>query len=269
MPNLRIIYDNAADRATVTASTTSGGLIASNMQNDFKGSVHRSTGTSVTYTLTWTTGQAISAVVLPATNLSSSATIRVRLYSDTAKTNLIKDTGAKPATAAGYITAPTTVNRFAFGEYTKSSFWFTQVNSVRAAVIDVTDTGNSAGFIDCSRLILGTYWSPKYNFEPGAVKNIIDASSNTRAQNGDLRSYVSTSSEKLSFNFSLLPVEDYTALERIINYVGVTKPILLSLQPEEAAGIDASHMIYGKRSNSSTTYSVYKYYKSQLEIESW
>ena len=48
MPNLRLIHDNAADRATsLAASTTSGALVAANLQNDFKGQVHRSTGTSV------------------------------------------------------------------------------------------------------------------------------------------------------------------------------------------------------------------------------
>ena len=55
MSNLRLIYDNATDRATsISASTTSGALVAANLQNDFKGQVHRSTGTSVSYTLTWT-----------------------------------------------------------------------------------------------------------------------------------------------------------------------------------------------------------------------
>ena len=64
MPNLRLIHDNAADRATsLAASTTSGALVAAYMQNDFKGQVHRSTGTSVSYTLTWTAGETVGGVV--------------------------------------------------------------------------------------------------------------------------------------------------------------------------------------------------------------
>ena len=67
MPNLRLIHDNAADRATsIAASTTSGALVAAYLQNDFKGQVHRSTGTSVTYTLTWTAGETVGAVALVA-----------------------------------------------------------------------------------------------------------------------------------------------------------------------------------------------------------
>ena len=46
MSNLRLIYDNATDRATsISASTTSGALVAAYMQTDMKGQVHRSTGT--------------------------------------------------------------------------------------------------------------------------------------------------------------------------------------------------------------------------------
>ena len=81
MSNLRIIHANYADQATtLTASTTSGSLAASYMQTDLKGQAHRSTGTSVTYTLTWTNGVTLGAVALPATNLTAAATLRVRLY---------------------------------------------------------------------------------------------------------------------------------------------------------------------------------------------
>ena len=48
--NVRIIYDNAADRATITASSTAGVLVASNMQDDRKSVVWRSTSTSATIT---------------------------------------------------------------------------------------------------------------------------------------------------------------------------------------------------------------------------
>ena len=76
MPNLRLIYDNVASSATLTASTTAGTLAASNMLTDVKSVVHRSTGTSVTYTMTWTANQTVGGVALPATNLTSTATIR-------------------------------------------------------------------------------------------------------------------------------------------------------------------------------------------------
>lgn len=55
MANLRIIYDNAADRATLTASTTAGALAATNLQRDEKAAIWRSTDTTATLTATWAT----------------------------------------------------------------------------------------------------------------------------------------------------------------------------------------------------------------------
>lgn len=89
MPNLRIIYDNIADTATITATSTSGSLSTSNLKKDIKGLVHRSIGNSVTYTLVWASARTIGGVALPATNLSATATIEVRLYSNSAATSLI------------------------------------------------------------------------------------------------------------------------------------------------------------------------------------
>ncbi len=93
MPNLRLIYDNVASSATLTASTTAGTLAASNMLTDVKSAVHRSTGTSVTYTLDWTSDQSVGGIALPATNLTSAALMRVKLYSST--------TGLAGATVTG------------------------------------------------------------------------------------------------------------------------------------------------------------------------
>jgi hypothetical protein len=275
MPNLRMIYDNAADRAaTLTASTTSGGLVASNMQNNYKGSVHRSTGTSVTYTLTWSTNQTLGGLVLPCTNLSATATVRVRLYSDTAGTTLTYDTGAKTVSGNNNITslfATLNANTFAYGGLTKASVWFNTKNlGVRRSVIDVVDTANPVGYIDCSKIVLGDYWEPKHNFESGISKSIVDSSSVTRTDSGDLRVDRGTIHETFNFNFALLPESDVEQLENISRFVGTNKYILVSLVPEyDSNKIEEYYTIYGICSNTSVSQIMYKYYKSQLSIESW
>ena len=80
MANLRILYNNVADSATITASTTASGFAGSNMQNAQKTSVHRSTGNTVTYTLTWSSLQAINGIALPATNLKNNDSITVEIF---------------------------------------------------------------------------------------------------------------------------------------------------------------------------------------------
>ena len=82
MANLRMIYNNVADSATASATSTDSTFVPANAQKDTKGIVWRTNTatTTATYTLTWTSGQTISAVVMPFTNLSSTATVNVLLY---------------------------------------------------------------------------------------------------------------------------------------------------------------------------------------------
>ena len=82
MANLRIIDTNTADISlTLTASTTAGALAASNLLTDIKSQVWRSTATSARLTLTWTDLRLINAVILPQTNFTNTATMRIRGYS--------------------------------------------------------------------------------------------------------------------------------------------------------------------------------------------
>ena len=177
MPNLRLIHDNAADRATsLAASTTAGALVAAYLQNDFKGQAHRSTGTSMSYTLTWTAGETVGAVALPATNLSASATIRVRLYSDTGGTTLIADSGtvnACPGLNLGLWnwSLPINGNAFAFGGASKSAVWFSAHYFARRCVIDLVDTGKTLELIRglCRQRDLGDVLIEKPGRKPGQL----------------------------------------------------------------------------------------------------
>ena len=87
MTNLRIIYDNAADRATLTASTTAGTLDVTNLQNNRKGRPWRATGTTGRLGATWAAPERIGGVFLPFCNLSPTATMRVRVSNEPAVQN--------------------------------------------------------------------------------------------------------------------------------------------------------------------------------------
>jgi hypothetical protein len=87
MPNLRIIYDNAADRAALTASTTAGSLGVANLQNNRKGRPWRATGTTARLGATWGAPERIGGVFLPFCNLSPTATMRVRASNELAVQN--------------------------------------------------------------------------------------------------------------------------------------------------------------------------------------
>lgn len=276
MPNLRIIHDNAADRATsLAASTTAGTLVAANMQNDRKGRVHRSTGTSVTYTLTWTDGESIGAAGLPATNLTADATVRMRLYSDVAGLTQIADSGvvyACPGQALGLWdwTQPLNANAFAYGGASKSAVWFADHYFARRCVIDLVDAGNPAGYIDCARLVIGAWWSPQYNAPYGWQVSSEDSSRSNRTHAGDNPSDRGFQVDKMSLDLKHMKEADRARLMQIVRNIGASRNVFLSLLPANASPVaEQDHMIYGKRANAGLSIDFFNAYSSRLELEGW
>lgn len=271
MPNIRILYNNVADAAaTLTASTTSGSLAASNMQNEKKSSVHRSTGTTVDYTLTWSTNQTIALVALPCTNLSPTAQVRVRVYSDTGLTTLLQDVTKTPITFRPSLLRWSTLNAntFAYGGFTKGIVWLNStVTTARGMIITITDTSNPAGYVDCARLVIGTYWSPTYNIQNGVQHSIEDLTTTKRMQSGDLLADTKPQYEKLELNYSLLSQADKTSLIDIFRNIGTYKNILISPFPLDT--IESEYLMYGKQVPLSVTQRLYGLFDGGLVVESW
>jgi hypothetical protein len=275
MPNLRLIYDNAADRATLTASSTAGALVASNLQTDLKGQIHRSTGTSVSYTLTWAAGEGISAAAIPACNLSASATIRVRLYSDAAGTVLLADSGtlfACPGAPLGEWdwSAPINANSFIFGGYSKTAVWFSSIHFARRCVIDLIDTDNPAGHIDAARLVAGVYWSPAHGAGHGVQASVTDESVISRNDAGDLLADRGAQHETLSVPLPYITEADRARLMQIFRYVGTAQNFFFSLFAGDGMSLkEQDHMLFGKRSNGSINFDFFNAHSTKIEMEGW
>jgi len=91
----------------------------------------------------------IGVVMLSGTNLQSSATVRIRFYSDAAWTTNIYDSGAIAWPGGVWWGAGTNYN-------------------VRSFQIDIADTSNPAGYVQIGYLELATSAQPTYNFTFGA-----------------------------------------------------------------------------------------------------
>ena len=276
MPNLRILYNNALPGATLTASTTSGALAASNLLTDVKAAVHRSTGTSVTYTMTWSAAQTVGAVALPATNLTSASTISVQLYSDAAATTRIADSGtvsACPSSQLGMFGWGSAIdaNAFAHGGASKTAVWFaTQYSTVRCCIVTLTDASNPAGYIDCARLVIGPYWEAPYNPKYGATAGSIDLTKSDRSQAGDLLIVRGAQYQTMSLDLALLNEVKRAELAKIIRSVGSHTNLFISLLPGHAeASAEQDHMIYGRRSSGVFTFDFFNAFSTRLEIEGW
>jgi len=277
MANMRIIYDNAANRAAVTASSSVGALVPANLQIDLKSVVWRSAAAAAGATptarldLAWPAAETIAAVALAYCNLTSQAQMRVTGSLDGWKT-LSLDSGwmspcpAPAAVPAGGLGA----NTFAYGAGSMARAWLAAPAAATALRIEITDPGNPGSYIEASRVICGGYWQPVDNFDYGMSVQPVDASKNFRNDAGDLMSDVGARSDKLSIPMGSLAQVDRAALLRILRGNGITRPVFVSLFPAYSdVLLERDHQLYGKLVETpAMTMPSYNIAAATLQIES-
>jgi hypothetical protein len=266
MANLRVVYNNSADRATLSATAGVGTLVAANLLTDIKSEVWRTATTSASITLTWTNAELIGCVALPFCNLSATATIRVRGYTEVADVAAAVDTGVKLACPVGTGVAPAGVNSYAYAGASYAVAWLAQT-SVKKVVVDLVDTGNS--YIEAARVVAGAYWSPINNADYGAQLTMVDTSKHERSDAGDLRTERGYMHKKINLDLSVMPAEDRNVIWSISRINGMSKPMLLSLTPEVGdATEEQTFSLYGKLSQqSSIRYQFANQYNTTIELE--
>lgn len=249
--NARLIHDNAAKRATLTASATSLALPPANLLTRYKTAVCRSSSTSLTLTLIWPTAEEVSAFVLPLTNMGVGA-IRVRGYTNSGDTGTAFDTGTIPAcpnisTLPWYWDVPLGANAFSYGAGNVARAWLPSPVSVRKVVIDLADPGNAAGYIEAAWLVVGRYWEPLKNADYGASATPLDFSINSRSGGGSLITDLRPCSSKISFTLSKMDPADRSMMWRILRSSGKSRPLYVNLFPGDADPMqEFAHQLYGK-----------------------
>lgn len=273
MANLRVVYDNAADRATITASSTAGNLVASNLKSDYKSEVWRSTATAAQLTIIYPTAEMIGMVALAFATLSSAATFRVRGYALTSSPSPLYDVTGNACPSVEFDTLawgldPLGANAYSYGGATYGIKWV-PLNNVQKIVLDIVDS-TPLGYIEASRLITGTYWTPDYQAEQGAEVGVVDTTKNERTDAGDLRSDRGTVHKTLSFDLNFLTNNDRNKLFNILRGNGMFRPLYVSLVPESSLDVTGEQIfqIYGKLSKSGAMkYQILNQFSSTLEIE--
>lgn len=274
MANLRIIYDNAADRAALTASSQAGTLSALNLQREGKHDVLRSIGLEQTITATWPTPEIIGCAALPFCNLTSTATIRVRGYVEPGDAVPDFDTGTVSACEYAGLgmwnwgALPLGVNAYSYGGGTYARCWLPMV-SVKKLVIELADPDNPAGYIEAARLVAGPYWSPEQNASYGAGVTSVDTSTQYRNGAGGQTVGRGAIYRKLSLALEHMTPLDRAELWRIVRGNGLSRPLLVSLYPESDDGeLEQAHQVYGRiASNSAITTPYYQAYATNIDIE--
>lgn len=270
MANLRILYRNLADSATITTTGTAAGYPATNLQTDTKGLVWRSTSTSATtITVAWASDQTINCVFLPFTNLTTTSTIRVVLK--TSGGTSIYDSGTVSAVPYSLSTWTTTTNSnmYSYGLGTSVRIYTSNQTTVRSMEITLVDGSNTQGYMEVSRILCGSYWGLTYNVEYGLDVSYNDRSSSTRSQNGNLIIDNGTVSKSISFSLGYMSTTDRNLLIQLFRQHGTKRPLMVSLFPADSdKEKEAVYEIYGILQDSGTiSHPVYSQYTSSIKIE--
>lgn len=272
MPNLRIIADDAALRATVTASSTQPGLSVASLLTDEPMDVHRTIGTTGSYLLSFAQPELIGGVHFPWTNWSPNATVRLRGYSDAARTVKLFDTNIVPACPAPALkirgwTAAQAASAYRYGGGAHARAWLANT-SAQYLQIDISDPGNLQGYLECGRIVVGAWWSPSENADYGANSSQGSVSTSTRNGAGTRRQSIGTKFDKQSFSLSNLSASDRTALKNIVR-ANADAPFIFSLYPENPdAALDRDHQGYFYAAPSVMAAAGLERYETSLDLES-
>jgi len=251
MRNLRIVSNNAVQAATLTASSEAGAMVVENLQLESKTKVWRGQSTTQSITATFTS-QIISFAGLIICNLTSTATMRVRIYTLIGSGTPAYDSGN--VLCCEYTTinkidfgdGPLNSNTFSYGGGTYASV-FTTATAGEKVVIDIIDSANTNGYVESCGLVIGEYWEPENNAAYGAALSFLDTSKHSRNDSGDLMTNRGARYKKLVFTLSQMQAADRTELTEILIRNGMSIPLYISIYPESTdEQLKQIYQVYGK-----------------------
>lgn len=271
---LRLVPVNAADTAVIVASTqASADTGPAWLKTIGRTEIYRSAGTSATITATLASPiTPVQCVALPVCNLSSAATIRVRVLSSTAA--VLFDSGTRLACPPlafdkfdwGF--APLGVNSFSFGMAPQAVIWLPERVAASSVVIDIADPFNPAGFVEAARLVIGDMWSPAYNFSNGNTLTWASQSKPGRAEDGTLRTEVGASMRKLTLSLDAMTADDRRRFSEIAQHLGTRRDFLLCACPQAEQDRIADYTMMAKFSRDPSSVSRFiGFFQSAIEIE--
>lgn len=251
---MRLIINNLADDATLAASPALvSTLPVTNLQDQSRETVARTTGLA-TQTIDVTLDQArpISACVLYRGNFTAAATWRVKVYDDAALTTLLYDSGGgvylagpKPLGDLDWGIDPLGASLFDEWGYTFSALWFPVV--VGAFVrITLEDPDNPDGYMQASRLFLGSYSELTHMPVPGAALGWRETTTQSRTDGGTLRSEAGAGYRALTVSGRYLPEENRTAVTNLLRDSGLRKDVYVSVFPELNNALERDHQLQAK-----------------------
>jgi hypothetical protein len=251
--NLRVIVENEADDATLTASPALvSTLPVTNLQEPSRALVARTTSLATQdINGALSSARIISACAMTRHNLTSVGTWRLRLYSDAAWATLVYDSGnvvAAPGKALGDIewgVDALGASMFDGWEHTFSTMWFAPV-AAQSFKITLSDAANPDGYIQASRLYVGRYLEPMINFEWEYSLTWAEATTLERTAGGTLRSDGQEPYRRIAIQLNDLTDSDRPKFADWARKRGLRGDVFVSLFPQNGTQLERDHSMAAK-----------------------
>lgn len=254
MPNLRLIATNAVDTATLTSSDFQATLPVGNLQLEGRARVARTVNASGTKTINGNFGGSTicSALVLYGHNLSGTGTWRLRLFNGINQTGSVvyDSTTLQPQNVIGWGSFAWGIEPWGSSTFRnwEQPFWVLYFSAVYALSfrLELVDTPNPAGYLQASRLIIGSYITPAFNAEYGLQMGWDTNSQQRRTLGGSVRTDRRAGFRRLSFDLAELDVSERAVWVDLGRSAGLHQEMFISVFPDAGAELERDHTLLCK-----------------------
>jgi hypothetical protein len=243
---MRILVTNVGDSATASATTAASGYPASNLQTVSRDEEFRTSSDADTreIKLTWSTNQSINCVALCRLNLGSAATIRYDLYSDTAWTTGLVNSGTLTAFDTAAFGASQTFNGNATLRGLKNHVWYpTAQTTVKSLKITLSnDSSNPDNYFAATRLFAGNYIPFSRDASYGLTLAWAEKTEQTRMDSGALRSTAITPAyRRISAANRYVPAADRLLWSDVYRAIGLRYDMWVDIYAGDTTAVGTDH----------------------------
>lgn len=290
--NLRVLWKNNITSIAVNSNTVAAPSLLTDKKTDvWVSESHSSPNVKTNMVLTLNPNSLVGGVILPYTNLTQTATIRVRaltgnepILGGTVDSPTINMNSATVVYDSGVVQAcPYEVNseyiqllglsKYSYGGYRAATVWFPTNINCTSVLVEILDT-NTSNVVEIGKVLAGEFWSPIYNTSFGASVGYQDMTGFSRTESGDQEIVKGPRYKTLSFEVKWLSPADKTTLISILQRNGKSTPVYISVFPQITGAsatekqLEGEYSIYGRLTETQALVnSTFGFYSSSVQID--
>jgi hypothetical protein len=210
---IRFLWNNLADSAAVTASSSAADHPVSNIGIRWPGRTWRSTGVAAEWVkFNLGSAQNIKALIIFNHNFQLGATVKIQANSS-------DDWAAPPIDVTLTVTAE------------KITYYWAASQAYQWWRISIADAGNPDGYVEIGRVFLGGYFEPTRNHDNNWSMPWIDPSVISASTGDQASADVKPGHYEFSFNFPSIKYPDNETFDIIGKTLGKYKPFFITRDP--------------------------------------